>query len=104
MAMGIRYLPEPGYELPMLNAVSIPDGVDDLAVRKQLLDEFNIEIGGGLGDFKGKAWRIGLMGSACTLANVVLVLAAIEKSLTDQGVKLKSGAGIAAAAKQASEC
>ena len=102
-AMGIRYLPEPGYELPMLNAVSIPQGVDDLAVRKQLLDEFNIEIGGGLGDFKGKAWRIGLMGSACTLSNVMLALAAIEKSLTDQGVKLKPGAGIAAAAKQASE-
>ena len=102
-AMGIRYLPEPGYELPMLNAVSIPQGVDDLAVRKQLLDEFNIEIGGGLGDFKGKAWRIGLMGSACTLSNVMLALAALEKSLTDQGVKLKPGAGVAAAAKQASE-
>jgi alanine-glyoxylate transaminase/serine-glyoxylate transaminase/serine-pyruvate transaminase len=102
-AMGIRYLPEPGYELPMLNAVSIPDGVDDAAVRKQLLNEFNIEIGGGLGDFKGKAWRIGLMGSACTLSNVMLALAAIEKSLSDQGVKLKPGAGIAAATKQACE-
>lgn len=102
-AMGIRYLPEPGCELPMLNAVSIPEGVDDVTVRKQLLDEFNIEIGGGLGDFKGKAWRIGLMGSACTLSNVMLALAAIEKALTDQGVKLKPGAGIAAAAKQASE-
>jgi len=103
-AMGIRYLPEPGYELPMLNAVSIPQGVDDLAVRKQLLNEFNIEIGGGLGDFKGKAWRIGLMGSACTLSNVMLALAALEKSLTDQGVKLKPGAGVAAASKQASAC
>lgn len=101
-AMGIRYLPEPGYELPMLNAVSIPQGVDDLAARKQLLNEFNIEIGGGLGDFKGKVWRIGLMGSACTLSNVMLVLAALEKCLTDQGVKLKPGAGVAAAAKQAS--
>ena len=103
-AMGIRYLPEPGYELPMLNAVSIPQGVDDLAVREQLLNEFNIEIGGGLGDFKGKAWRIGLMGSACTLSNVMLALAALEKSLTDQGVKLKPGAGVAAASKQASAC
>jgi len=102
-AMGIRYLPEPGFELPMLNAVSIPDGVNDVTARKQLLDEFNIEIGGGLGDFKGKAWRIGLMGSACTLSNVMLVLAALEKCLTDQGLKLKPGAGIAAAAKQASE-
>lgn len=102
-AMGIRYLPEPGFELPMLNAVSIPEGVNDVAARKQLLDEFNIEIGGGLGDFKGKAWRIGLMGSACTLSNVMLVLAALEKCLTDQGLKLKPGAGIAAAAKQACE-
>ncbi|UCE48184.1 MAG: alanine--glyoxylate aminotransferase family protein, partial [Phycisphaerales bacterium] len=102
-AMGIKYVPEPGYELPMLNAVSIPDGVDDVTVRKQLLREFNIEIGGGLGDFKGKAWRIGLMGSACTLSNVMLVLSALEKCLTDQGAALKPGAGIAAATKQASE-
>ena len=102
-AMGIKYVPEPGYELPMLNAVSIPDGVDDVTVRKQLLREFNIEIGGGLGDFKGKAWRIGLMGSACTLSNVMLVLSALEKCLTDQGVTLKPGAGIAAATKQACE-
>jgi len=103
-AMNIRYLPEPGCELPMLNAVSIPEGVDDVALRNQLLREFNIEIGGGLGDFKSKAWRIGLMGSACTLGNVMLLLSALEKCLTDQGVKLKAGAGIAAAIKQACEC
>ena len=100
-AMGIKYVPEPGYELPMLNAVSIPEGVDDVTVRKQLLREFNIEIGGGLGNFKAKAWRIGLMGSACTLSNVMLALSAIEKCLTDQGAKLGPGAGIAAATKQA---
>lgn len=100
-AMGIKYVPEPGYELPMLNAVSIPEGVDDVTVRKQLLREFNIEIGGGLGNFKAKAWRIGLMGSACTLSNVMLALSALEKCLTDQGAKLGPGAGIAAATKQA---
>jgi len=99
--MGIKYVPEPGYELPMLNAVSIPEGVDDVTVRKQLLREFNIEIGGGLGNFKAKAWRIGLMGSACTLSNVMLALSALEKCLTDQGAKLGPGAGIAAATKQA---
>jgi alanine-glyoxylate transaminase/serine-glyoxylate transaminase/serine-pyruvate transaminase len=103
MAMNIRYLPEPGCELPMLNAVSIPEGVDDVTVRKQLLREFNIEIGGGLGDFKSRAWRIGLMGSASTVGNVMLFLSALEKCLTDQGVKLKPGAGIAAATKQARE-
>ena len=100
-AIGIRYIPQPGYELPMLNAVLIPAGVDDLAVRKQLLNQFNIEIGGGLGAFKAKAWRIGLMGSASTLSNVMLFLSALEKCLTDQGFKFKQGASIAAAIKQA---
>ena len=100
-AIGIQYLPQPGYELPMLNAVAIPAGVDDVAVRKQLLREFNIEIGGGLGNFKGKAWRIGLMGSASTLSNVMLFLSALEKCLADQGFKFKAGASIAAAIDQA---
>jgi alanine-glyoxylate transaminase/serine-glyoxylate transaminase/serine-pyruvate transaminase len=100
-AIGIEYVPQPGFELPMLNAVSIPAGVDDAAVRRQLLNEFNIEIGGGLGAFKGKAWRIGLMGSASTLSNVMLFLAALEKCLADQGVKFERGASIAAAIEQA---
>lgn len=102
-AMNIKYLPEPGFELPMLNAVSIPEDVDDAAVRNQLLHEFNIEIGGGLGQFKGKAWRIGLMGSACTLSNVMLFLAALEKCLVDQGIDLERGAGIAAAVEAESK-
>ena len=100
-AIGIEYVPQPGYELPMLNAVAIPAGVDDVTVRKQLLSEFNIEIGGGLGNFKGKAWRIGLMGSASTLSNVMLFLSALEKCLADQSVKFKAGASIAAAIDQA---
>jgi alanine-glyoxylate transaminase/serine-glyoxylate transaminase/serine-pyruvate transaminase len=79
--LGIGYVSQPGYELPMLNAVAIPEGVDDLAVRKRLLSEFGIEIGGGLGKFKGKAWRIGLMGSACTAANVTLLLGALGQCL-----------------------
>lgn len=100
-AIGIEYVPQPGYELPMLNAVTIPAGVNDAAVRKQLLSEFNIEIGGGLGDFKGKAWRIGLMGSASTPGNVMLFLSALEKCLVAQGVRFKTGASIAAAIGQA---
>ncbi len=99
-AIGIEYVPEPGFELPMLNAVSIPAGVDDATVRTQLLNEFGIEIGGGLGAFKGKAWRIGLMGSASTLSNVMLFLSALEKCLADQGVKFPHGASIAAAIEQ----
>ena len=61
-ALGIRYAAAEGHQLPMLNAVLVPAGVDDAAVRRGLLERFGIEIGGGLGAFKGKAWRIGLMG------------------------------------------
>ena len=104
-AIGIEYVSDSGFELPMLNAVSIPAGADDPAVRTQLLNEFGIEIGGGLGAFKGKAWRIGLMGSASTLSNVMLFLSALEKCLADQGVKFQRGASIAAAIEQAgSKC
>lgn len=101
-ALGMDYLAQAGHELPMLNAVRIPDGVDDGQLRKQLLNEFNLEIGGGLGQFKGKAWRIGLMGSACTLGNVMLCVSALEKCLADQGLALEKGAGLAAAIEGAS--
>jgi alanine-glyoxylate transaminase / serine-glyoxylate transaminase / serine-pyruvate transaminase len=79
--LGISYVSQEGRHLPMLNAVKIPDGIDDLTVRRRLLDDFGIEIGGGLGAFKGKAWRIGLMGHAATRRNVALVLAALEEGL-----------------------
>ena len=61
----------------------IPQGVDDLTVRKRLLTDFGIEIGGGLGDFKGKAWRIGLMGYGSRPNNVLLLLAALQKCLRE---------------------
>jgi alanine-glyoxylate transaminase/serine-glyoxylate transaminase/serine-pyruvate transaminase len=77
--LGIDYASQEGHHLPMLNAVRIPSGVDDAKTRRRLLDEFGIEIGGGLGDFKGKAWRIGLMGSSSTERNVTLLLAALAK-------------------------
>jgi alanine-glyoxylate transaminase/serine-glyoxylate transaminase/serine-pyruvate transaminase len=98
------YLAQAGHELPMLNAVKIPDGIDDAQVRKQLLHEFNLEIGGGLGQFKGKAWRIGLMGSACTQGNVMLCLSALEKCLADQGLAFAKGASLAAAIEAAGAC
>ena len=85
----------------MKNVESIPDGVDEAGVRKRLLEDFDIEIGGGLGAFKGKAWRIGLMGSASTVSNVMLFLSALEKCLADQKVKFVHGASIAAAIEQA---
>lgn len=77
--MGFDYLVAPAYRLPMLNAVKIPSGVDEATVRRQLLDEYNIEIGAGLGDFAGKVWRIGLMGCSCTENHVNMLLAALRK-------------------------
>jgi alanine-glyoxylate transaminase / serine-glyoxylate transaminase / serine-pyruvate transaminase len=96
-ALGLTYIAAEGRQLPQLNAVRIPAGVDDGLVRKRLLSEFGIEIGSGLGEFKGKAWRIGLMGHGCRAANVLLVLAALEKCLKEQGAKIAPGAGVAAA-------
>lgn len=96
-AMGIQYSVAADVSLPMLNSVLIPDGVDDAAVRGQLLNEFGIEIGGGLGPMKGKTWRIGLMGEAAKKSNVLVFLAALEQCLNKQGVKPSPGAGVAAA-------
>lgn len=96
-ALGIRYAAEEGHQLPMLNAVLIPEGVDDVQVRSGLLNRFGIEIGGGLGTFKGKAWRIGLMGHACRRNNVLLLLGALEQLLAEQGYKFSPGASVAAA-------
>ena len=96
-ALGMEYSAAEGRQLPQLNAVKIPAGTDDLKVRKMLLSDFGIEIGGGLGDFKGKVWRIGLIGHNSRPNNVLLVLAALEKCLQSQGVKISAGAGVAAA-------
>jgi alanine-glyoxylate transaminase / serine-glyoxylate transaminase / serine-pyruvate transaminase len=79
--MGIEFLVAPGYRLPMLNAVKIPAGVDDAAVRARLLNEYNIEIGAGLGEFAGTVWRIGLMGCSSTENHVNVLLAALGKIL-----------------------
>lgn len=84
-AMGLKMVAPAQYRLPELNAVYIPEGIDDVTVRKTLLNEYGIEIGGGLGKFKGKAWRIGLMGYSCSKANVMLFLSALENILTANG-------------------
>lgn len=94
-AMGLNYVPD--HSLTTLNAVHVPGGVDDATVRKRLLNEFGIEIGAGLGPFKGKAWRIGLMGHSSTKRNVMLVLAALESLLLDQGADVKPGEALQAA-------
>ena len=94
-AMGLGYVPD--HSLTTLNAVHVPEGVDDLVVRKRLLAEYGIEIGAGLGPFKGRAWRIGLMGHSSTKRNVMLVLAALESLLLDQGADVKPGDALHAA-------
>jgi alanine-glyoxylate transaminase/serine-glyoxylate transaminase/serine-pyruvate transaminase len=96
-AMGLSYVPQ--HSLATLNAVHVPAGVDDAQVRGRLLADFGIEIGGGLGPFKGKAWRIGLMGASSTRRNVTLFLGALETILADQGQSVPRGAALAAAAQ-----
>ncbi|SMY36827.1 Purine catabolism protein PucG [Photobacterium malacitanum] len=80
-ALGIRFVVEEAYRLPQLNAVYIPEGVDDATVRSTLLERYNLEIGAGLGTLAGKAWRIGLMGYTARNENVALCLKALESTL-----------------------
>jgi alanine-glyoxylate transaminase/serine-glyoxylate transaminase/serine-pyruvate transaminase len=96
-AMGLRFLVEEKHQLPQMNAVTCPQGVDEEAVRKSLLNEFNIEIGAGLGPLKGKIWRIGLMGYSCRPDNVMLCLSALGSILMDMGYPIKVGEAEAAA-------
>jgi len=97
-AMSLELLVKnPKERLVTVTPVMIPAGIDDVKFRNQLLDEFNIEIAGGIGPLKGKIWRLGLMGYCAQKANVLLLLSAMEKVMTDQGARLAPGAGIAAA-------
>src|SRR5713101_4490329 len=96
-AMGLGIFTEPGYELPVLTAVRLREGIDELAIRNALLDEYNIEIGGGFGALKGRLIRIGLMGYNSCRKNVDTVLAALEHVLPRCGFTPKAGAALAAA-------
>ncbi|MDB5353335.1 MAG: serine-pyruvate aminotransferase/archaeal aspartate aminotransferase [Planctomycetota bacterium] len=98
-AMGISYITTEGHQLPQLNCVRIPEGIDDLTVRKRLLKDWGIEIGGGLGSLKGQAWRIGLMGHGSRRVNVTLFLAALETCLRELSAAIAPGAALAAAAQ-----
>ena len=80
-AMGLEFYVDPEYRLPQLNAVKVPEGVDEAGVRGFLLNEFNLEIGAGLGPLAGKIWRIGLMGASCTEQHVELCLDALKAAL-----------------------
>lgn len=80
-AMDVRLLPPEGERLWSLNAVVVPDGVDEAAIRQRILNDFNIEIGAGLGPLAGRIWRVGLMGSGSTITNVLLFLNALKRAL-----------------------
>jgi len=97
-AMGLAMLVPESERLPMLNAICIPEGINDTKVRKALLNDFGVEIGGGLGDLQGKIWRVGLMGHSSSRKNVFLFLSILETVLNAEGFKIKAGALEAASA------
>jgi alanine-glyoxylate transaminase/serine-glyoxylate transaminase/serine-pyruvate transaminase len=96
-AMGLALHAQKGYRLCSLTTVRVPDNVDELKIRQRLLNEYSIEIGAGMGPLKGKIWRIGLMGYSSTAENVLIVLSALERLLTDENYRLAAGDGVAAA-------
>jgi alanine-glyoxylate transaminase/serine-glyoxylate transaminase/serine-pyruvate transaminase len=96
-AMGLQFLVDESAQLPQMNAVLCPAGVDEEAVRKTLLSEFSLEIGAGLGPLKGKIWRFGLMGYSCRPDNVMLCLSALGSVLMDMGLPIRVGEAEAAA-------
>ncbi len=98
-AMGLNFIVKEGDRLPQLNAVSIPEGVDDATVRSRLLSEYNLEIGAGLGALAGKVWRIGLMGHSSRAENILLCVAALESVLGDMGAAIDKGAALPAMQK-----
>jgi alanine-glyoxylate transaminase/serine-glyoxylate transaminase/serine-pyruvate transaminase len=98
-AMGLNFLVAAEHRLPQLNSVLIPEGVNDGDVRATLLQDYNLEIGAGLGEYAGKIWRIGLMGYASRKQNVLQCLSALEAVIAANGGNIASGAAIAAASR-----
>jgi len=96
-AMGLKFLVKPEHQLPQMNAVLCPEGVDEAKVRRTLLTEFNLEIGAGLGPLAGKIWRFGLLGYSCRPDNVMLCLSALGSVLEDMGYAVHVGDAEAAA-------
>ena len=95
--MGLKFLVDERYQVPQMNAVLCPSGVNEAEVRKRLLDEFGLEIGAGLGPLAGKIWRFGLMGYSCRPDNVMLCLSALGSVLDDMGSPVHVGDAEAAA-------
>jgi len=96
-AMGMSFVVDADYRLPQLNSVTVPEGVEEAKVRAALLNDYNLEIGAGLGALAGKVWRIGLMGESCCKTNVLLCLGALDAVLNDMGAPINSGKAVSAA-------
>ncbi len=102
-AMGMQFLVQESHRLPQLNAIKVPEGVDEAQVRQRLLAQFNLEIGAGLGSLAGKIWRIGLMGYTSNPKNILFCLTALERVLTELKAPIVIGTAAAAAGKVLSE-
>lgn len=98
-AYGIAFIAPEGARLPQLNAVAVPEGVDEAAVRQRLLTRFGLEIGAGLGPMKGRIWRIGLLGASATEANVLIFLSGLGEALCAQGFAVSVAEALAEAAR-----
>ena len=95
--LGLIPLPSEGHRLPMLNCVTLPSPIDDVSVRTRLLQDYAIEIGGGLGPLRGKVWRIGLMGESCQQEHVLTLLNALEEIFAQNGWLEQPGRAVQAA-------
>ena len=93
-ALGLKMLVDEPYRLPTLNTVVIPEGVDDLKLRRYLLEKFKLDIGGGFGSLAGKVWRVGLMGYSSSADNVLFFIPTISRALAIQGIKTDLSAGL----------
>ena len=102
-ALGLEFIVAEDYRLPQLNTVTIPDGVDEASVRKQLLNHYNLEIGSGLGVLAGKVWRIGLMGYASNPRNVLFCVNALESVLSGCNAHINKGVATGAVQKAYSQ-
>ena len=101
-ALGLKFIVDEPYRLPQLNTVTIPEGVDEASVRKQLLGQFDLEIGAGLGALAGKVWRIGLMGYASNTRNVLFCVNALESVLSGYNAHITRGVATEAIRKSLS--
>ncbi len=93
-SMGLEFIVDEAARLPQLNAVSVPPGADDAEVRRRLLEEYNLEIGAGLGALAGKVWRIGQMGYASRPENILLCIGALEAVMADMGARIETGSAL----------